>query len=47
MPPLGTVVPKIYPYSGENPLIFIENVYCCCDLDKGQTDLVNVCWLIL
>ena len=25
------------------PLISIENIYCCCDLDKGQTDLVDVC----
>ena len=24
-------------------LLSIENVYCCCDLDRGQTDLVYVC----
>ena len=29
------------------PLIFIENVYCCFDLDSGRTDLVGVCWLVL
>ena len=36
-----------YVYSGENPLISIEKVYCFCDLDRGQTDLVDVCWLNL
>ena len=25
------------------PWISIENVYGCCDLDRGQNDLVEVC----
>ena len=25
-------------------LIYIENVYCCCDLDRGQTALVIYVW---
>ena len=45
MGPLGPVVSKLHDYSGENPLFSIENVYCCCDLDKGQTFLVDVCWV--
>ena len=32
--PLGRVASKLYAYSGENPLIFIENVHSCCDLDR-------------
>ena len=41
MGPLGLVVSKLY--ADENPLISIENVYCCCDLKTGgQTNLVDV-----
>ena len=36
-------VSKLYAYSGENPLIFIEKANCYSDLDKGQTDLVGIC----
>ena len=24
----------------------IENVYCCCDLDRGQADQVDVRWVV-
>ena len=39
---LGPSGLKAIVYSGEHPLIFIENVCCYCDLDRGQTDLVDV-----
>ena len=45
MGPLGTVVSKLYAYSGKDLLISLENVYCCCELDGGQTDLVDVFWV--
>ena len=45
MGPPGTVVSKLYAYSDKNPLITIENVYCSCDHDRGQTDIVDVGWL--
>ena len=38
---------KLYAYSTENPLISIENVYRCCDLVRGQTDLIDVSWVVL
>ena len=38
---VGPVVSKHWVYLGENSLISKENVY-----DKGQTDLVDICWLI-
>ena len=28
-------------------MVFIENVLTCCDLDRGQTDMVLVCWVVL
>ena len=45
MEPLGTVVSKVHVYAflDENSLISIINVYCYCDLDRCQTDLVDVC----
>ena len=45
MGPLSPVVSKPYAYSDENPLISTENVNCYCDLDRGQTDLGEVCWV--
>ena len=47
MGPPGLNVSKLYACSGENPLIYIENVqccnvHCCGDLERGQTDLVDV-----
>ena len=45
MGPLGLVVLKLFGYSGENPLISIEIVCCYCDLDRGQTDLIDLCWV--
>ena len=33
-------------YFGKIPLIFIENVHGCCDFDGGQTDLLDICWVI-
>ena len=44
---LGPVVSKLNAYSGENLLICAENVFCCCDLDRGKTDLVDVFWVVL
>ena len=29
------------------PLIAIENVYCCCDLDRGHTDLGDACKVVI
>ena len=43
--PLRPVVSNLSAYSGENPLISIGKVYCCCDLDRGQTDLVDEYWV--
>ena len=34
---------KLDAYLGEIPFISIENVQHCCDLDRGQNDLVDVC----
>ena len=42
---LGQVVSKLHAYSGENLLISTENVPCYCDLDRGQTDVVDECWV--
>ena len=42
---LGPMVSKQCAFSGENPLISIESVYCCCDLDINQTDVVGICWI--
>ena len=42
--PLLTVVAmtfKLYAYFGKIPLTSTENVHCCCDLDRGRTDLVD------
>ena len=44
MGPPGPMVSKQYAYPGENSLISIEIVYCHYDLDRGQTDLVDVFW---
>ena len=40
--PLGPVVSKPYAYSGEDLLISIKNDYFYYDLDRSQTDLVDV-----
>ena len=45
MGPLSPMVSKLHAYSVENLLTSTEKVYCCCDLDRGQTDLVGVCWV--
>ena len=46
MGPLGPVVSKLYDFSGENILICIENINSCCDLDRDQTDPVDVCGVV-
>ena len=35
------MVSKLHAFSGENPLISNENAHCWCDLDRGQTDVVD------
>ena len=47
MEALGPVVSKLRVYSGENPLNSTENVFCCSDLNRDQTDLVAVSWVVL
>ena len=39
---LVTIVAMAYSYKKFKPH-FIENVYCSSDLDRGQTNLVDVC----
>ena len=38
---------KLLYYSDENPLISTENVLCCRDLHKGQTNQIGACWVEL
>ena len=45
---LVTVVamkPKLYDFL-VNAIDSTENIYCCCDLDRSQTDLVDGYWVV-
>ena len=46
VPDRKLLLQMVIAYSDEIPLSSIENVYYCCDLDRGQTDLVDKCWVV-